>query len=276
MRISHESENSVGQITAELDFIKYLRDHKYRAVEPIPSKNGRELETVKTEKGLYFGVVFSGAKGINLNITRMPEELFKNWGQALGSLRALSNSYQPKDDFKRKNWKDKLLFIEEVLSGSIAEKPAQEELDRVRDWLNTLPVTNSNYGLIHYDFELDNVFWAEPEKSFQVIDFDDSMYHWYLTDIASALRDLDDLDETKATVCFKAFLAGYCSVYDQNEDIITLIPKFRRFINLLSYAKITRSLRESDFTEEPDWLKKLRPKLVNWRERLREGFKKPF
>ena len=275
LRFSNEEDNSIEQITAELDFIEYLRDNHYPAIQPILSNNGKYIETVTTKRGLYFGVVFAGAKGVNLDISMMSEEQFKNWGKALGSLHALSNSYKPKK-FVRKNWNDKLLFIEEILRDSPEEESVQEEIERVRDWLNNLPVSVNNFGLVHYDFELDNIFWAESERHFHVIDFDDSMYHWYIVDIAFALRDLDELDEAEANVSLKAFLDGYCSAYDVKEDIITLLPRFRRFINLFSYAKITRSLKDSDFVEEPDWLKKLRPKLYRWCDKLREGFKKPF
>jgi hypothetical protein len=54
------------------------------------------------------------------------------------------------------------------------------------------------------------------------------------------------------------------------------MPKFERFDNLFTFAKLLRSLQDSNFSQEPDWLQKLRPRLLKKCVEYREGFKKEW
>lgn len=167
-----------------------------------------------------------------------------------------------------------LEFTNDILSISSNEKNAIEELNRIDRWLNSLPVTNENYGLIHYDFELDNIFFDEQSNKFDVIDFDSSMYHWYVMDIACALGDLHELEGSKAESGF--FLKGYRSIVNIEVEYIKLLPKFERFDNLVTFAKLLRSLQDSDFSQVPDWLQKLRPRLLRKCAEYRKGFEETW
>ena len=65
--------------------------------------------------------------------------------------------------------------------------------------LESLPLSSSDYGVIHYDFEPDNVFYDEKDGTFSVIDFDDAICCWYALDVVRALDALDEVieDENK-------------------------------------------------------------------------------
>ena len=69
-----------------------------------------------------------------------------------------------------------------------SESLARRELETIKTWLTTLEINQDNYGVIHFDFELDNLIW--DGDNVQIIDFESSMEHWYAADIAFALRDL--------------------------------------------------------------------------------------
>jgi len=58
----------------------------------------------------------------------------------------------------------------------------------ITTWAELLDRTRDNFGLIHFDFELDNLCWEDA--LIQMLDFDDCAYHWYAADITYALRDL--------------------------------------------------------------------------------------
>jgi Ser/Thr protein kinase RdoA (MazF antagonist) len=51
LRFSFEHDNSIDQIHGELNFMQYLIVHGYPSVVPIPSKNGRLIETVSKTLG---------------------------------------------------------------------------------------------------------------------------------------------------------------------------------------------------------------------------------
>lgn len=90
-----------------------------------------------------------------------------------------------------------------------------------------------SYGLIHYDFQLDNIFYEENNRAFSVIDFDDAVYSWCAHDIVTALDDFlgDDmmnLDHYQV----KSFLKGYCSVIPLSNEDINPFPYFQRLMKL--------------------------------------------
>src|SRR5436853_441693 len=45
-----------------------------------------------------------------------------------------------------------------------------------------LPASQQTFGLIHYDFELDNLIWDDQRVG--IVDFDDCAGYWFVADIA--------------------------------------------------------------------------------------------
>lgn len=124
------------------------------------------------------------------------------------------------------------------------------------------PVTPENYGLIHYDFEPDNVFYDEATDAISVIDFDDAMYHWYAMDIEQALDSLEgeaapEEYEHKKQI----FMSGYVSRRPLPQDGPSMAA-CRRFADLYGYTRILRSAAEQG-ENEPEWLNVLRGRLAN-------------
>ena len=127
--------------------------------------------------------------------------------------------------------------------------------------LSLLPLQQDNYGLIHYDFELDNVFYNKETKTCAVIDFDDGMYHWYALDIEQVFESLEDELSGKTLQTAKnEFIRGYKEKYRYTQETEILLPLMRRFINLYAYARLIRCVAEK-FAHEPEWLVELRKKL---------------
>ncbi|WP_245742347.1 phosphotransferase [Fontibacillus panacisegetis] len=115
-----------------------------------------------------------------------------------------------------------------------------------------MKTSSSNCGLIHYDFQLDNIFYEEENSSFSVIDFDDAVYSWYAHDIITALDDfLDD---------------------DMNLDN----PQVKSFLKLYRFSKLLWSLEGSDVTDAPKWLDDVKLKFARVRDELRRGFREQY
>ena len=131
--------------------------------------------------------------------------------------------------------------------------------DAISRELAALPRTY--YGLVHYDFEPDNVFYDAETNSCAVIDFDDGMYHWYALDIEQVFASLaEELSGDSLEAAERAFLDGYRTQHAYTAEMDALRPLMRRFINLYTYARLTRSIAET-FDDEPEWLTGLRVKL---------------
>ena len=273
LRCSPTSEKLKENLNAELEFIDYLRSEQYNAMEPIPSSDGDELVQKLTPWGEYYASVFKRVKGKQISETDFSDKIMLAYGTTLGQLHQLSSEYTSP---KTKRWSHVDIFdwIEETLRSLAIETPPLDELKILREYFSTLPINQKNYGLIHYDFEPDNVFYDEATKSCSVIDFDDAMYHWYVMDVVQALHSLkSEIAEIDFSHAQAVFLDGYRSRFDIDGNLFATAPVFRRFANLYQYARVARTMHEH-WDNEPDWMVDLRTKLTKSLVRNSEFFGK--
>lgn len=270
LRVNHSDEREKDTIAEELKLLTYLNNKTSNVVKPVKSLNNRYIETVRTEKGEYFAVVFEGLEGKQYEIDDIDTEQFYIWGKALGNLHKLINNIPNNITIKRNSWRDHLDFIEDSLPED--ETPAKRELKEVKQWIDSLEMTDDNYGLIHFDFELDNLRWENNVIS--ILDFDDCSYYWYVADIAFALRDLfeDSIDLTNSD--FQEFVKGYESEFKIDKELLNDLSWFMRFHNLLSFTILLRSIDILELTKYPSWLLGLRKKLSGIVDNYRNHFGK--
>ncbi|UHA75504.1 phosphotransferase enzyme family protein [Paenibacillus sp. 481] len=273
LRFAHEQDRSYEHICAELQFMQYLQANDYPCVTPLPSKQGNLVESLHTSNGTYYAVAFSEADGEQLDIDEMVGLHAVKWGASLATLHELSQIYRPAHE-QRGSWQDSLRFVRSILEQHPSEQAARTECDRIAQWLSELPVSSEQYGLIHYDFQQDNIFWAESDTRINAIDFDDSMYHWFGMDIMSATSDLREEDETGEL--FEAFLQGYRSVRPLDESIVDQFPRFARFANLYGFARVLYSLQDSVISDAPDWYDGLKEHLAELCDEDRVKFEQPW
>jgi len=266
LRCCPTSEKTKDNILAELEFVNYLRSNQYNALEPIPSTGGGELIQQSTPWGEYYASVFKRVMGNQISETDFSDGIMFSYGAALGQLHVLSSEYTAP---KTKRWTHVEVFywIEETLKSLTHETSAMEELDLLREYFSKLPINSKNYGLIHYDFELDNVFYDDTTKSCSVIDFDDTMYHWYVMDIVQALESLkSEVAEDEFSRKQAVFIEGYRSRIGLDNELFAMMPVFKRFADLYGYTRVARSIQEQ-WENEPDWMVELRAKLNKALER---------
>ena len=260
LRFSPVSEKYENNMLAELAFLNYLHKQNYPAIQVVPSKNQEELVKKQTPWGEYYASVFRKVEGKQISQTDLNEKSMFLFGETLGELHALSRQYE-NPDIKRWSHNDVMNWIESTLLSLKLDSDGIRELEFLRKKLNELPITKENYGLIHFDFEPDNIFYDELRGSCGVIDFDDAMYHWYVMDIVQAIDAIkhetgkDDISELRSV-----FLNGYRSKYFVDENLLSKEKLFRRFANLYQYARVARVLQER-WENEPKWMVNLRIKL---------------
>lgn len=276
LRFASAEEKNKEQILAELEFLSYLRDNEYPAVDTILSKAGNELEVVDTPWGTFYAVAFKKAAGTQIGEMPFTKELIFGLGKALGKLHKLSSEFIPEND-KRNDWEETICWMEKVLRAFPDETAAKSELVILKAYFSKLPITKENFGLVHYDFdESDNVFYDESTKTYNPIDFDDAMYHWYALDIEQALDSIkEDAPAEEVEALANEFIKGYRSEYAVSDEMLKLFPVFRRYINLYGYVRVLRSI-EGKWNNEPDWMINLRIKLENSLNKRKESFTMPI
>lgn len=275
LRFAPAEEKTKEKILAELEFLTYLRNNSYPAVETILSKTGKELEAVNTPWGTYYAVAFKKASGKQISGVTLTEDIIFGLGKSLGKLHKLSSEYSPVNN-RSDDWKKIMSWMEDVLSAFPAEIATKSELTILKDYFSKLPATKENFGLIHYDFEPDNVFYDEISKTYNPIDFDDAMYHWYAMDIEQSLDSIkEDMPKEQVESAINQFINGYRSEYDFSDDMLKLLPVFRRYADLYGYVRVLRSVEEK-WDNEPDWMVNLRIKLENLINSRKCDFAKPI
>jgi Ser/Thr protein kinase RdoA (MazF antagonist) len=131
--------------------------------------------------------------------------------------------------------------------------------------------SKKNYGLIHYDFECDNLILKDDV--FHIIDFDDSIYSFYVADIAYALRDIFDHGNILDQNIFDRFVCGYKTATDIERDMLSQIPLFLKLHDLLTYIKLRRALQSPHDTLLDPRLLPLKKRLETITLDLKRSFK---
>lgn len=269
LRLSPASEKIEKNLKGELAFLCYLQSRDYPAVVPVASNSGEFVVTLDSSWGKYYASVFQGVDGISIEDTDYTAPVLLAYGKALGQLHVLSAEYSPEN--RKWTYLDALLWIKDILKEYHAPEKMLTELEAVQQALNELPQTVETFGLVHYDFEPDNVFWDENSQCCTAIDFEDGMYHFFLLDVEQALDALlENLPADRQTPARNTFLQGYQSVKTLEPGYEERLTLMRRFCNLYSYARLIRCVAE-EYPNEPDWMVELREKLHYKIELLENG-----
>jgi Ser/Thr protein kinase RdoA (MazF antagonist) len=253
-----------------MKILEYLRDQPIRVAQPIPSIAGNVIETIETEIGTFYAVVFEALKGDQLEVEQLELKDYSLWGRELGQLHSIFKTMPIEYRTRRKTWRDQMSLAEAALPEH--EEAARKELTELKAWAQELSATSENFGLIHYDFELDNQRWLNEEIS--ILDFDDCMNHWYGADIAFALRDVLKTDDDLNKPIIKEFIKGYQLEMDLDVEMVDNLPKFIRMHNLFTFVGLLGTVDIHESENHPEWLKNLRVKLMQYIGNLRLSFMK--
>ena len=279
LRFAADCERSRQQIEAEVEFLRWLLARGLDVAAPVPSAAGHLVETVEAGAGSFHAVVFEALAGRQLEITDLDGRDFRAWGAALGRLHATTSQCPESLLQRRPSWHDDL-------EGARSFVPAHEEAvhgefnDLVRA-IQGLPSGRAHCGLIHGDFELDNLRWPEDvgggghnvevgrgapvapgaAGTPAMLDFDDCAMHWYAADVAFALREVFDTGAGLEDARVGAFVGGYRAYFPLDDAALATVPLFSRLARLRSYTTQIRALDLPDSPAQPDWLRALRRKL---------------
>lgn len=259
LRLAPTEEKLEQNIAGEMEFIDYLAGRGYPALRPLTAVNGRRLVKLCTQWGDYYATAFARVAGVALDDSDFSDQAMVEYGRALGRLHCLAAEYRP----KTKKWGhiQALDWVDATLAQYGAPAQVAAAVPALRSALGRLEMREDNYGLVHYDFDLDNVFFDGAAGTCAVIDFDDGMYHWFALDILQALNSLaDELDGQRLVQAKAMFIRGYEAERAYTPEMKEALPLMQRFVDLYGYARLIRCVDER-FEDEPEWMAGLRKKL---------------
>lgn len=264
LRLTPTARRDRAAIEAEVAFIQHVANAGLAVALPVPSERGALVEEMATGDERYLAVVFAGLHGDQFEVDDLDEARFHAWGRALAVLHRASETFPPHP--ARPHWADEVR--ESLRAFPPEETTIAQVLTSGLTWLEALPLDARDYGLIHGDFELDNLVWDGGRA--QALDFDDAMYAPYALDLAIALQDVFALDDPQREQRIAWFTEGYA-------EVRLLPPNFRetmpRFLALLSAVKVARMLQAYATTPQtgnPAWVEEMRGYHQQWFARQRE------
>jgi Ser/Thr protein kinase RdoA (MazF antagonist) len=258
LRFNHVSERTIETIGAEIDYVNALADRGLPVARPVYSLAGKYVESITTSQGLFHAVVFEALPGKSIDLEELTPDQMVRWGKALGELHNAATQYTQSG---RPRWQDHLAMVADIVPAT--ETSAHQALARLTRALHQLDSNAQNFGLIHYDFEPDNLIWDGGQPG--IIDFDDCAWVWYVADIALALSDLFDDRPSQVdfqNAAYRHFIQGYRTVRSIEQAELDQIPLFISLQNLFTFARLYRAMTPVNPAGELPWMAGLRDKLA--------------
>jgi Ser/Thr protein kinase RdoA (MazF antagonist) len=215
------SMNDPESTLSELTWLSALRNDAGLPVpEPVPTKDGRLLTTVKTP-GVPCGRVVSLMRwvdGRQLTHKSLRQPQARAWGRLMGQLHTFAADWQPPKGFKRFHWDwDGLLgngVLRTPVDDLVALMPEKYQgpykivSQEIKDAMETFGKGKDAYGMIHTDMYLENLLFKAGEP--RAIDFEDCGFGYWLYDIGIVLSQWIWTD--KYPWIRDSFLEGYSEI----------------------------------------------------------------
>ena len=241
LKILHDSHRSIGQIKGEIDWINFLISHDFPAAGVAASRDGNEIEIIDGDKTQFYAVAYEKAPGRPVEPSDWTDDFIEHWGEMTGLMHALAKQYKPPDEtVRRPFWHEEYGFVaaKEVL----ADHPLilEKHLELV-ERLSSLPTDIDSFGLIHSDFEDENMYINNGRLI--AFDFDESQYKWFIYDIAAILRESTwrlpacrRTDDPCSERFLRTFMRGYNRANRLDRFWLEELPFFLKLRETLVYV----------------------------------------
>ncbi|THV36440.1 phosphotransferase enzyme family protein [Glycomyces buryatensis] len=263
LRFVPDAYRGAGPIEAVSALMDRLAADGTAVVRPVPDQTGALTATVTTTLGPMHAMVVEAAPGEALDADDLTADRARAWGAALASVHEGAAEL---DTDLPEAFTELAEIPDRFADDPVLVKAAASLSKR----LAGLPRDRTRFGIVHGDFELDNLAWDAGRTT--AFDFDEAARSWYAADIAYALRDLTGPDgnpEAAHREHFQAFITGYRSVRPFDEGDLANLRLFAGLHAACSLARITRALGAPG-DGDPEWMAELRATLIDMARSHRE------
>ncbi|WP_177154921.1 phosphotransferase enzyme family protein [Glycomyces harbinensis] len=263
LRFVPDAYLGAGPVAAVSSLMDRLAAGGAAVVRPVPARTGALTATVPTALGPMHAMVVETAPGEEFDAEDLDVDRARSWGAALAAVHA---SMAGIDADLPEAFAELAEFPDRFAHDPALVKAASHLADRIAE----LPRDGSRFGVVHGDFELDNLAWDEGRAT--AFDFDEAAHSWYAADIAYALRDLtgpDGLPAAEHRQLSEEFIAGYRSVWPLDGADLANLRLFAGAHAACSILRIDNALGTAG-EDEAEWMADLRAKLTDMARSHRE------
>ncbi|NGP57236.1 phosphotransferase [Paenibacillus thiaminolyticus] len=245
-------------VEAELAWMKQAMEAGLLVPEPVPAKDGGMTARLDGE---CFAVVTKKLNGTAIHPRdqeQWNERLFRQWGETMGTLRRAARHYTAAWAPPFLDWTDDRLVREGLApagSGRLdGDAPVWDLWLECVQEAQRFPKDAERYGLIHHDLHPGNLLRVGDRLA--VLDFGDSMRHWYAYDIAIAAQaasmSVRNREERPAFVTrfLDAFADGYAEADKLPAEEWGWVPFFLRYRTIYSYLYHRTSKRPEEWSAQ--------------------------
>lgn len=272
-----------GPMTGVAALMRQLSDDGLPVVAPIPSNDGDLVTIVPTPLGAMHAMAVAPAAGSVIDAGDLTERRARTWGAALAtvhhghsvspaSLATLPARFDQLTPAAERCFDPARRPAGDPAGDSFAgDPPLSAAVRELTGRLAALPRHPGSFGLVHGDFELDNLAWHGDTVT--AFDFDDAARSWFVADIAKAVIDLAPVPARTPrpgeAPLFAAFLAGYRDVGPLDDADLAHLPLFTALNAAVTLARLSTALDAGTSAADPGWLVRLRERLDEHAQQLR-------
>jgi amicoumacin kinase len=243
LRIGHSQRRTPEMIAGEVDWINYLAQGGAAVSRAILSQDDNLVEAIDDgQGGQFLATAFVKAPGKMLPHNDWTPSFVQHYGEVMGRMHALTKDYSPPNPaWRRPEWDAPgNLDLEDWLPAS--EAAALSKFQALMPHFENLSKDRDGYGLIHQDAHGGNFFVHEGQIT--LFDFDDSVYGWFIYDIAMVLFYAAMWKEDMAAFThefMRDFLRGYSRENQLAAHWLREMPYFLKLREIDLFAVIHRS-----------------------------------
>lgn len=230
LRITHKMIRTQSELEAAIFFQQYLYKNHVHVCPAILSKYSRLIETVKQDHLEFYAHVCLEMPGQPINFSSKNKEAYIAWGQAMAQLHQASTGFDP-ENHSFLSWHD--LWVETGAKVELESPEINQAFNEISQFLNNLTVNKNNFGLIHGDHRVANVLAYRHKIS--IIDFDEPIYHWYMSDIVRPFLDLANQPYCNWENNWHWYLEGYNQIFPIEKTLLEAANWFVRMKSLSIY-----------------------------------------
>ena len=255
---------------------RYLASNGATVATPVRSRQGRHVESITTNQGLFHATAFNKTPGEQFRMDRhWHPEIHRNLGALMGHIHALKRDYRPSQGIARREaWHEDSVYHDPERYLPKGDAIAMREFDEVMEWAKSLPTTDDVFGLVHSDMNHSN-FFVDNGNRLTLFDFDDMPYHWYAYDLSVSFFQLLWSDDFSRSIALSQkdwyygdLLEGYRGQYDLGEEWIRRIPGFVRFRRIEMYVWLHKAVDLSTLNAQDRIAFKRLQGGLSWKEPL--------
>jgi amicoumacin kinase len=237
-----QADRSFSTIQGQVDWVSFLAEHGVPVSRPVPSLHGVFVEQVPINDTSVSVVCYERVSGERPEGTTLTAELFQAWGQLMGKMHARSTRYNNPSHQNGRigQWYEGATRDKRAIPAD--QKLVLEKFDALMRHVYALPKDQQSYGLIHGDFQANNL--RVDKGVLRVFDFDDCEYNWFVSDIATSLYfALWESPAKQSNDAFASFVlghitAGYAREHSIGADWVEQIPIFLKLQEMCIYVAI--------------------------------------